>query len=52
MEVALAAARSARFLELKDQEADPEMRAARVNEEVIAIEDGVPIYRPTPAQKK
>ena len=52
MEVALAAARSARFLELKDQEADPEMRAARVNEEVIAIEDGVPIYRPTPAQQK
>ena len=52
LEVALAAARSARFLELKDQEADPEMRAARVNEEVIAIEDGVRIYRPTPAQQK
>ena len=52
LEVAQAAARSARFLELKDQEADPEMRAARVNEEVIAIEDGVRIYRPTPAQQK
>ena len=51
MEVALAAARSARFLELKDQEADPEMRAARVTEEVLAIEDGVRIYRPTPAQQ-
>ena len=52
LEVWKAAARSARFLELKDQESDPEMIAARVHEEVIAIEDGVTIYRPTPAQQK
>ena len=52
LEVALAAARSARFLELKNQEPEPELRAARVTEEVLAIEDGVRIYRPTPAQQK
>ena len=52
VEVALAAARSARFLELKNQEPDAEQRAGRVNEEVLAIEDGVTIYSPTPAQQR
>ena len=51
-EIALAAARSARFFELKDLEPDAEQRAARVNEEVLGIEDGVRIYSPTPAQER
>ena len=37
---------------LKKQEPDAELRAARVNEEVLGIEGGVIIYRPTPAQQK
>ena len=39
-------------MELKHQAPEPELRAARVNEEVLGIEDGVIIYRPTPAQQK
>ena len=52
LEIALAAARSARFLELKDREPDEEQRAGRVNEEVLAIEDGARIHSPTPAQER
>ena len=51
MEIALAAARSARFLELKD--IPEEQRAREVKQEALAIEDGeLNVRNPTPAQAR
>ena len=49
-EIAMAAARSARFLELKDM--PEEQRARTVKKEAMAIESGVDISNPTRAQAR
>ena len=49
-EIAMAAARSARFLELKDM--SEEQRARTVRKEAMAIENGVDISNPTRAQSR
>ena len=51
VEIAMAAARSARFLELKD--IPDEQRARKVRKEALAIEDGeLDVRNPTPAQAR